>query len=649
MNLISVENLCKSFTEKVLFNNISFGINHGDKIGIIGVNGCGKSTLLKILTGEEEADGGTIIKSRELTIEYLPQVPVFNEENTAMDEIFQGSSKELKALKEYESTLLDIERNPEDPNLSNRLMEISAEIDALNAWDMESSAKTVLTRLGIKDFSKKIGQMSGGQKKRIALAAALIKPCTLLILDEPTNHMDNDTIAWLENYLQNRNGALLMITHDRYFLDRVSNKTIELSGGNLYSYHGNFSVFLEKRIEREAMEKSNEDKRQNLLRRELAWIKRGAKARTTKQKARIDRFNELNSVEVSNISSTMEISTAHSRLGNKIMNITDLSKTFNGKHIISNFSYVMCKDDRIGIIGANGMGKSTLLNIIAGKLKEDSGCVDIGDTVKLGYFCQSNFNMDENLRVIEYIKETAEFISTSEGDKISASQMLERFLFNESEQWTPIYKLSGGEKRRLYLLKVLMESPNVLLLDEPTNDLDISTLEVLEDYIENFTGPVMVVSHDRYFLDKITNKILSFEGHGEILYHTGNYSDYLDYKLLICKEKEGTMPQPSSSKSSPNSKDIQCSKKVLAEKPLKKLSYKDQREFDEIEHVISDIEDSICSLEDEINKNSTNYAKLQELLEKKSNAEKLLEEKMNRWEYLNELVEEINRNKELKN
>ncbi|GAA0789645.1 ABC-F family ATP-binding cassette domain-containing protein [Hathewaya limosa] len=646
MNLISIENLSKSYSEKILLNKISFGINEGEKIGIIGVNGTGKSTLLKIIAGLEECDEGTIIKNNKVNIEYLPQTPEFDDNSTVLEQIFKGNSPVIVALKNYENIIEKLDKDPNDNKLSEKLISLSAKIDALDGWDLESRAKTILTKLGIKDFDKKVSTLSGGQKKRIALAQVLISPAELLILDEPTNHMDNESIAWLEEFLNSRKGSVLMITHDRYFLDRVSNRILEIDHGRLFSYEGNFSSFLEKKVEREELESAKEDKRQNLLRRELAWIRRGAKARSTKQKARIDRFQELSSEDPINKNDNLEISTAHSRLGNKIIILDKVNKNFNEKNIIKDFSYIMTKDDRIGIIGPNGIGKSTLMNLIANRLKPDSGEVVLGETVKLGYFSQSNYNMDENLRVIEYIKETAEFILTKEGDRISASQMLEKFLFPPEAQWTPIYKLSGGERRRLFLLKILMEAPNILLLDEPTNDLDIATLEILEDYIENFNGPIMTVSHDRYFLDKIANKIFSYEGNGQVLEHTGNYSDFIEYKRNLSTECEQLEENKNQTVNNSNKKIDDPIKK---EKKLLKLSYKDQREYDEIESIIENIENTIVETEDEITKNASNYSKLQELLVKKESLEKKLEKKMERWEYLNELVEEINANKKLEN
>jgi ATP-binding cassette subfamily F protein uup len=528
MNLLSAEGITKSYSEKKLFNNISLGINDGDKIGVIGINGTGKSTLLKVIAGVEELDDGRIIRSNGLQIEYLSQNPAFEEDSTVIQQVFKGNSPVMKLLREYEEAL----NNNSSPE---RIMKLTQQIDLLNGWTLESEAKSILSKLGILDFTAKVGTLSGGQRKRIALAAALIQPSNLLILDEPTNHLDNDTIDWLEQYLNKRKGALLMVTHDRYFLDRVVNVIIELDRGNLYSYKGNYTEFLEKKSERMEREEASEAKRQNLLRKELAWIRRGAKARTTKQKARIDRFEKLSSQEVDIVEDKIDISVGSSRLGKKVIEINNISKAYGNRTLIKNFDYTVLRDDRIGIVGPNGMGKSTLINIIAGKLEGDGGYVDLGETVKIGLYSQETNFLKEDMRVIEYIRETAEYLTTAEGEKITASQMLERFLFPPESQWTPIEKLSGGEKRRLYLLKVLMEAPNVLLLDEPTNDLDIETLTILEDYIDNFQGAVIAVSHDRYFLDRIAEKIFAFKEGGEIVQYSGNYSDY---RLKSQEEKE---------------------------------------------------------------------------------------------------------------
>lgn len=631
MNLLSAENITKSYSEKKLFDNISLGINEGDKIGVIGVNGTGKSTLLKVIAGIEEMDEGRIIKGNSIRIEFLSQNPYFDSEVSVLEQVFKGNSPVMKVIREYEEGI----QNPETSN--DKLMKLTHDMDAMNAWSLESEAKSVLTQLGISEFSTKVGTLSGGQRKRIALAAALINPSDLLILDEPTNHLDNDTIDWLEQHLNKRKGALLMITHDRYFLDRVVNEIIELDKGNLYTYKGNYSSFLEKKLEREAIEVANEKKRQSLFKKELAWIKRGAKARTTKQKARIDRFEKLSEQAVDISNEKLDISVGSSRLGKKVVELEHISKAFRNKKLIDDFSYIVLRNDRVGIIGPNGMGKSTLMNILSGKMEPDSGKIDIGETVRVGLYSQEALDMDKNLRVIEYIKEAAEFLTTAEGDKISASQMLERFLFPPSAQWTPISKLSGGEKRRLYLLRILMEAPNVLLLDEPTNDLDIETLTILEDYLENFQGAVITVSHDRYFLDRMAEKIFAFEGNGRIVQYTGNYSEFKE-SISVNDNKEKEIEDKSLKGAN---KDNSERKK---EKALK-LSYKEQKEYEEIDAVVAGIEEKIEELEMKISKAGSDYALLQELLEEKEDFEKQLEEKMERWVYLNELAEKIAQSK----
>lgn len=617
MNLISIEGISKSYSEKQLFSNISLGINEGDKIGIIGINGTGKTTLLKLIAGLESSDEGRIIKGNSVTIEYLPQSPDFNPEAKVIEQVFKGNSPVLKFIGEYEEAV-------QNPGLSNeKMMELTHKMDSLNAWDIESEAKAVLTKLGISDFEAKVGTLSGGQKKRIALAGALINPSDLLILDEPTNHLDNDTIDWLEQYLNARKGALLMITHDRYFLDRVVNEIIELDNGRIYTYKGNYSIFLDKKLEREEMESASEKKRQSLLRNELAWIKRGAKARTTKQKARIERFNDLNSQSADIDDEKLEISVTGTRLGKKVVELEHISKSFDNINIIDDFSYIVTRNDRIGIIGPNGCGKSTLINIICGRLKPDCGRIEIGETVKFGVYSQENYHMDESKRVIEYIKEGGEVLTTSDGSKISAAQMLERFLFSKAEQWTPISKLSGGEKRRLYLLRVLMEGPNVLCLDEPTNDLDIETLTILEDYIEGFQGAVIAVSHDRYFLDKLSEKLFVFEGSGRIIQHTGNYSELKEIK-------------PESKKTEKVKQSVERNK----EKPLK-FSYMEQREFEEIDSIIEDIEKKISDINAKIDEASTDYNLLEKLLNDKKELDDELSRKMERWIYLNDLADRI--------
>ncbi len=516
-------------------------------------------------------------------------------------------------------------------------------MDTMNVWNIENEAKSILTKLGIVDFNAKVGALSGGQKKRIALAAALINPSDLLILDEPTNHLDNDTIDWLEQYLNRRKGALLMITHDRYFLDRVVNKIIELDRGNLYEYKGNYNTFLEKKLEREEVDAVNKKKRQALLRKELAWMKKGAKARTTKQKARIQRFEKLSEEKIEANDEKLEISVAHSRLGRKVIEINNISKCFGDKSVIDDFSYIVLRNDRVGIVGPNGSGKSTLINIMGGKMKPDEGEIEVGETVKIGVFSQENQNLNGDLRVIEYIREGSESFTTQDGQRISASQMLERFLFPVDLQWTPIAKLSGGEKRRLQLLRILVEAPNVLFLDEPTNDLDIETLTVLEDYLDEFQGAVIAVSHDRYFLDKMAEKIFAFEGNGKIVEHTGNYSDFKedsisDAETSSLKSDKSDKSNDASIKKTSNS--YKNNNEVKNVKPIK-FSYMEKREYEEIDGIIKDIEDKIQELEKKINESPTDYMLLQKLISEKEELEKQLELKMERWVYLNEIAEKI--------
>ena len=630
MNLISLENITKSYGDKELYKNISLGINEGQKIGFIGINGTGKSTLLKIIAGIEKADSGNVIKRNNINIEYLSQNTDFNQDITVIEQIFRGDTPIIKTVREYEEIIAELSDKPEDTVLQKRFNELSIKMDSLNAWNVESEAKSILTKLGINEFHEKVKNLSGGQKKRIALAGALITPSDLLILDEPTNHLDDDTISWLEAYLNGRKSAVIMITHDRYFLDRVANEIIELYNGNLYNYEGNYSAYLEKKIERLNLLSAIEDKRQNLIRRELKWIKRGAKARSTKQKARIERFDLLTNEEVDIPNEKIEISVANSRLGKKIIELYNIKKSYGNKKIIDDFSYIISKSDRIGIVGPNGRGKTTLLKIISGETKQDSGIVEIGETVKIGFFSQEFAIPNESLRVIDYIKETAEYISTSDGSLISASEMLENFLFSGSMQYSFISKLSGGEKRRLYLLKVLMEAPNVLLLDEPTNDLDIETLTIVEQYIEQFSGTVIAVSHDRYFLDKIANKIFSFEGEGKILEHTGNYSDYANFCEQTIKKTEVIKEKAEKQNGYNKSK----------EKTLK-FSFKEQKEFEEIDENINKTEKLIEEVEKDILDAVSDYVLLQSLMDKKIELEEKLNYYMERWVYLNELDEKI--------
>ena len=634
MNLISLENISKNYSEKTLLNNISLGINEGEKIGLIGVNGTGKSTLLKIIAGVEESESGNIIKANKVRIEYLPQNPYYDEEATVLEQVFKGTSSEMQLIGQYQDILEKINISY-DEKLNEKLLNLQSKMDDLNLWDLESEAKTVLMKLGIKDFNQKVKELSGGQRKRVSLASALITPCELLILDEPTNHLDNDTIDWLEEYLNKFKGSLLMITHDRYFLDRVTNRILELDKGRLFSYGGNYSHFLEKKAERLDLEQSSELKRQNLLRKELAWVRRGAKAkaRTTKQKARLQRFDELVNADKHIIDEKLDISVGSSRLGNKIIEIHNISKSFENKKIIDKLEYTLARHDRIGIIGKNGLGKSTLINILNGKIKPDSGSIEIGETVKIGCFSQDDSHMHPDMRAIDYVKEESDYITTADGTKITASQMCEKFLFDGTMQYTYIRKLSGGERRRLHLLRVLMSAPNVLLLDEPTNDLDIETLNRLEDYLDEFKGVVITVSHDRYFLDRICNKIFAYEGNGKIHIYTGNYSDYLLYRENEKIEFEEFNETPI--------KEV----KVKNEKPKNnkklKFSFNEQREFDTIDDDIATLEEKIEKLDNDTSKYATDFTKLQEIMDEKEKLEKELEHKYERWEYLNNLAEEI--------
>ena len=637
MNVLNIENVSKSYSEKELLTNINLSINDGDKIGIIGINGTGKTTLLKLIVGLEVPDEGRIVKGNSIRMEFLPQNPDFDDDASVLEQVFRGGAPVMELLREYETAMVNKDTSNED------IFKLNHRMDVMNGWNIESDAKAILTKLGVIEFHAKIGTLSGGQKKRVALACALINPADLLILDEPTNHLDNNTIDWLEQYLNKRRGALLMITHDRYFLDRVVNEIIEIDRGSLYEYKGNYSSFLEKKLEREELENAVESKKKSLFKKELLWIRKGAKARTTKQKARIDRFDIIASDIVENVADKLEMSSANTRLGKKVIELENIKKSFDGKKIIEGFNYIMLRNDRIGIIGPNGSGKSTLINIIAQKLQADEGKIQIGETVKIGLFCQESNIINENQRVIEYIREGSEMITTIDGYKISASQMLERFLFPSSLQWAPISKLSGGEKRRLQLLRVLIEAPNVLLLDEPTNDLDIETLTILEDYLDSFEGAVIAVSHDRFFLDRIAEKIFAFEESYRIIQYTGNYSDYKEFYLQNISLAE-VETNRSNLKSSEANKNENVNKK---DKPLK-FSFKEQKEYDEIDCEISILEDKVVEIDSKIAENSSDYNSLQKYLNEKSKIENDLEMKMERWIYLNELAERISLTKGLK-
>ena len=638
MNLITLENVSKSYSEKQLLKNVSIVINDGDKIGIIGINGAGKSTLLKIIAGKDEFFEGTLTIARNIRIEYLSQEQNFNEESTVLEQVFKGDTKEMRLLIEYEETVEKINKSKESQELNEKLIKIQMQVDDLKLWDLESEAKSILNKLGIINYYEKIKNLSGGQRKRVALAQALIAPCDLLILDEPTNHLDSDSIEWLEVYLNSRNGALIMITHDRYFLDRVSNRTLELDRGILYSYQGNYSDFLEKKMERVAREEVEEEKRQALIKTELKWVRRGAKARSTKQKARLQRFDDLVNREYIKPQTDIEMTFVGTRLGKKIIEINDISKSYDNRKLIADFNYIFTKEDRIGIVGPNGAGKTTLIKMINGEVIPDNGIIEIGETVKIGCFSQDNRNMDENTKAIDYIKEGGEIIPVSDGTKITASQLCERFLFDGTLQYSKIEKLSGGERRRLHLLRVLMEAPNVLLLDEPTNDLDINTLNILEDFLDSFVGVVVVVSHDRYFLDRICNKIFSYEGNGFIKTYNGNYSDY-----QITKEIEEIQKEQTSLKTKK-----QTDNRTRAKEERPKFTFKEAKEYEEIEAVIQNLEDKIVELEKEMVENSSSYSRLQELVLEKEKVEEELLFKYGRYEYLEDLANKIEEYKTMK-
>ena len=608
MNILNAEKISKTYGEKVLFDKVVLGVNKGDKIGVIGVNGTGKSTFLKIIAGIEEPDAGEIVSGRGVTVSYLAQAPQFNPGDTIVGYVIKGKN-----------------------NAS------------------EAEAKTILTKLGITDFDAAINTLSGGQRKRIALARTLVPPAEVLILDEPTNHLDSDMVIWLEEYIKKFKGELIMVTHDRYFLDNVTNRIVELDGGKLYGYDTNYSGFLELKTQREEMERATEAKRANILRRELEWIRRGCQARSTKQQARIDRYEDMKEASrqarASFENKALEMNSVSTRLGKKTIELSDICKSFGEKKVIDDFTYIFLRDDRIGIIGKNGCGKSTLMKIITGNLKPDSGSVEIGDTVRIGYFMQENEPLDEKMTVLEFVRSIGEYVTTATG-KATASQMCEKFLFGPKSQWTPISKLSGGEKRRLYLLSVLMSAPNVLILDEPTNDLDIETLEILEDYLDGFAGIVIVVSHDRYFLDRTVDRIFSFEGGGRLKQYEGGFSDYYEKKQTengIASDGATQSVKEAVSGDTTSAKP----KKYYKERENKlKFTYAEQKEYDTIDDDIASLESKIEELDGEIAGAATQYSRLNELMQEKADVEAQLEHKMDRWVYLNDLAEKIEAQKQ---
>lgn len=627
--ILSAENLGHSYGVRTLFKNISFNIEEGDKIGVIGVNGTGKSTLLRdIATGE--LGEGKITKNGTCVIEYLPQDPAFDPDATVLEQVFRGESPQLDVVRRYEEAVQQAEAEPENKAARQKLLALQQEMDSKFAWQMESEAKAVLDKLGITDLQQPMKELSGGQRKRVALAGVLVRPSDLLILDEPTNHMDNETVAWLEEVLQKRKGALLMVTHDRYFFDRVVNRTLEIDGGEGYLYTGNYSLFLQKREERRIAAAGAAQRLRNVYRRELAWISRGAEARRTKSKERIERFNELKK-EVNNIKTEqlLEISSVGSRLGKTIIECEHIGLDYGGKTYIDDFNYVLLRNDRIGIVGPNGSGKSSLMDIIAGRLAPTRGTVKVGQTVKIGYFAQHSEFKDADCRVLEYIKNVSDYIETADGTRITAAQMLERFLFPPELQWVPVSKLSGGEKRRLYLLSVLMSAPNVLILDEPTNDLDIPTLSVLEDYLDTFNGAVIAVSHDRYFLDRFAGKIFAFMGGGEVRQFIGDYSRYEQARA----EAQNLARQQERAQST--AKPQQREEKQRAPK----MTYKEKLEYEQIEQVIAQAEAELKMTEMEINACGTDFVKLTELTARQQELTQRISDLTDRWAYLEELAE----------
>lgn len=622
--MLTVEKVVKSYGEKVLFDEVSCTIKETDRIGLIGVNGTGKSTFLKVIAGIETPESGLVKHAKDYHVEYLAQDPVLDPELTVMEQIYFGESVVMRTMREYEHALLELSENPNSQGAQNRVLSMQQKMDDNKAWEANTSAKTVLTKLGITDFNKSVTELSGGQKKRVAIAKALIQPADLIILDEPTNHLDHATIEWLEKFLASYRGAMLLVTHDRYFLNRVTNHIYELNKGNLYKYEGNYELFLEKKAEREALEESSQQKHSNILRREIAWLKRGAKARSTKQKARIDRVEEMKEKEFDTNKNQVAFQAGSKRLGKKVLELTGIEVAFEEKQLISDFDYLVVPGERLGIVGPNGSGKTTLLNIMADRLEPNKGTIEVGETVKIGYYTQENEEIDGDLRVIDYIKEIAEVIHTKNGEVITAEQMLERFLFPRSEQWNYIRKLSGGEKRRLYLLRILMLEPNVLFLDEPTNDLDTETLSILEDYLANFPGVVITVSHDRYFLDRVVDQLLVLSDTTDVKRFYGNYSEYL--------EEQNIEKAPAQTKGTA---------KPTVKKTKKKLSYNEQKEWNEIEDHISELETKIDGLKEAIAGAGSDLGKVQDLYKEQEELEDQLEQKMERWEELSLLVEEL--------
>lgn len=645
MNILTLQSVKKDFGTKEILRDANLNLGVMDKVGLIGTNGSGKSTLLKMIVGSEHIDGGQLWVNPKIKLIYLPQQPELDENNTVLEQVFADSGEQLHLIQEYEELSLKIAKFPDDESLMTRFSQIVQRMDASNAWELETQAKIILTKLGIEDFDAKIGSLSGGYRKRIALAAALLRKPDVLLMDEPTNHLDAMSVEWLQDYLKSYRGALFLITHDRYFLDKVTNRIIEIDRGDLYTYSGNYSYYLEKKAEMEDVALSQQHKHKGVLRRELEWLKRGPKARSTKQKARIQRIKEMQDFEFKSTLGKVEIATPVRRIGKKVIELKNIAKSYGEKTLIKNFTYTFNPQDRVGIIGSNGVGKSTLLDLITGRVQPDSGIVEIGSTIHIGYFDQHCDNlleaMNENQRVIDYLKEVAEYVTTADGTQITASQMLERFLFPPAQQYAPLNKLSGGEKRRLFLLRVLMEAPNVLILDEPTNDLDVQTLSVLEEYLEEFNGCAIVVSHDRYFLDRTVDMIFAFESQGVLRQYPGNYSVYLDYKQAEEAEKaakaqlqqiqvEATPSQPEPEKSPRYS---------WGKDGRRKLSSKERREYENLEKEIAKLEEKKQQLEAELYQaSSTSVSRVQELHQQVESLAIEIDRATERWMELAEIA-----------
>jgi ABC transport system ATP-binding/permease protein len=623
MALLTVRSLKKDFGIKEILQDASFSLDIGDKVGLIGTNGSGKSTLLKMIAGLEAIDGGDIQTNSGAKIVYLPQQPDLDDDRTVLEQVFADSGPGMALIREYEelSERLSHDENHSEEVLS-RLSIVSKQIDTLGAWELETNAKVILSKLGIQDFNARIGDLSGGYRKRIAIATALLADPDCLLMDEPTNHLDANTVDWLQSYLARFRGAILLITHDRYFLDKVTNRILEIDRGSLYAYSGNYAYYLEKKALAEESIASTRRKHAGVLRRELEWLARGPKARSTKQKARIDRVTEMREREFTEARGKVDIATAGRRIGKKVIELENVCKGYGDRTLIKDFTYIFTPEDRVGIIGSNGIGKSTLMDVITGKISPDSGQVDIGSTIHIGYFDQhsDDLNMNENQRVIEYLKNVAELVKTVDGSVITASQMLERFLFPPDQQYAPIHKLSGGERRRLFLLRVLLSAPNVLILDEPTNDLDVQTLAVLEEYLEDFNGCVLVVSHDRYFLDRVVDTIFAFETGGEIRQYPGNYSIYLDYQKNIAEPVEKKLEAKAAKVSTPKSTSA------------KKFSFKEKKEYEELEKKIPLMEARKESIEQLLYTNPpTDFEEMSRLTEELAQLTQSIDTATDRW------------------